>query len=125
MLTLGHPVIMGRTTYESIGKPLSGRINIVLTRDKSFKAPGCVVAYSLEVSLTLARETDGIEIFIIGGGKVYEQALPLADKLYLTIVEGKFDADTFFPDYSQFSKEIERFEKDDDTYRYTFLTLTK
>src|SRR3972149_8133817 len=104
MLTMGHPVIMGRTTYESIGKPLPGRINIILTRDKSFKAPGCIAAYSFEEALTLARETDSEEVFIIGGGKVYEQAMQIADKLYLTIVEGKFDADTYFPEYSRFEK---------------------
>lgn len=125
MLTMGHPVIMGRTTYESIGKPLLGRINIVLTRDESFNVPGCIVAYSLEEALTIARETDKEEIFIIGGGKVYEQALPLADKLYLTIVDGTYDADTYFPKYSRFTNVVSEKKGEYNNYKYTFLELIK
>ena len=125
MLTMGHPVIMGRTTYQSIGRPLPGRINIILTRDNSYKAPGCIVAYSLEEALTIARETDDKEVFIIGGGKVYEQAMNIADKLYLTIVEGKFDADTYFPEYSRFEKILSEKKGEYNNYRYTFLELTR
>ena len=93
--TLGHPVIMGRTTFESIGRPLPGRKNIVLTRG-DFTHEGVVVAHSFDEARTLA-EGDG-DVFVIGGSKVYEEALPHADRLYITFVEGDFAGDTFFPE---------------------------
>ena len=93
--TLGHPVIMGRATFESIGRPLPGRKNIVLTRGE-FTHDGVDVAHSLDEAQSLA---DGdSEIFVIGGAKVYAEALPIADKLYITFVEGDFIGDTFFPE---------------------------
>lgn len=95
-LTMGHPVIMGRKTFESIGKPLSGRTNIVLSSpDASFAPKGCRVASSLEEAFRLAENTD--EAFVIGGGVVYAVALPLANRVYLTRVHAKVDGDTFFP----------------------------
>lgn len=123
VLTMGHPVIMGRTTYLSIGKPLSGRINIILTRDKTFKAPGCIVAYSLDEALTIARETEPDEIFIIGGGKIYEQTIDVADKLYLTVVVGTYDADTYFPKYSRFAKVVSEKKREYEKLSYKFLEL--
>lgn len=124
-LTLGHPVIMGRTTYESIGKPLPGRLNIILTRDKDFKAPGCRIARSLKEAVEKAQSRDSREIFIIGGGNVYQQAIKMADKLYLTIVKGTFSADTFFPEYSDFKKILYKKKSSNDKYKYTFLELVK
>lgn len=124
-ITLKHPVIMGRTTFGSIGKPLPGRVNIVVTRDKNFKADGVVICHSLEEAIDKAKGKDNKEIFVIGGGQIYEQAIKFADKLYLTIVKGNFDADTFFPDYSQFTKVVYKKEGQDDNYRYTFLELEK
>jgi dihydrofolate reductase len=124
-ITLSHPVIMGRTTFCSIGKPLPGRVNIVVTRDKNFKADRVIICHSLEEAIDKAKRKDNKEIFVIGGGQIYEQAIKFADKLYLTLVKGNFDADTFFPDYSQFTKVVYKKEGQDDNYRYTFLELVK
>ncbi|MCJ7740425.1 dihydrofolate reductase [Candidatus Microgenomates bacterium] len=131
-ITLGHPVIMGRTTYESIGKPLLGRTNIIVTRDNNYKAVGCLIAHSLEEAIEIAKEMPAVakamagkKIFIIGGGQIYGQGIKYADKLYLTIVKGKFEADTYFPDYSQFKKIIFQKEGKDKNYGYTFLELER
>ncbi|MBI4990769.1 dihydrofolate reductase [Candidatus Gottesmanbacteria bacterium] len=122
-ITSGHPVIMGRTTYESIGKPLPGRLNIIVTRNKDYKVEGCAVVNSLEEAIEKAKEKDNDEIFIIGGGQIYEQGIKYADKLYLTIVKGTFAADTFFPDYSRFKKVVFRKESQYQQYHCTFLEL--
>lgn len=122
-LTSGHPIIMGRNTYQSIGKPLPKRTNIIITRDSNFQAGGCMVVHSLDEAIEKASEAERKEIFIIGGGQIYTQAIDIADKLYLTKVEGTFDADTFFPVYSRFKKEVFREEKKDFKYHYTFLDL--
>ena len=95
-LTTGHCVVMGRKTFDSIGKPLPNRTNIVITRDKSWRADGVVVAHSLDEALGLAS---GDEVFVIGGGEIYAAALPKASKLYLTLVEGQWEGDAFFPEY--------------------------
>ncbi len=122
-MTSGYPVIMGRKTFESIGKPLPNRTNIIITRDKNYKSENCLITYSLEEAIQLAKTKDDKEIFIIGGGQIYEQAIGIADKLYLTVVKGGFDADTFFPVYSRFSKIVFRKESQSNQYKYTFLEL--
>jgi dihydrofolate reductase len=124
--TRGHTVIMGRKTFESIGRPLPDRINIVVTSQKGYKAEGALVARSLEQAIDIARkqEKNG-EIFIIGGAQIYKQAIGLADRLYLTKIDAEFPADAFFPDYSAFKKEIFRREASGVGYRYTFLILEK
>jgi dihydrofolate reductase len=98
-LTLGHPVVMGRKTYESIvatlGKPLPGRTNIVVTRQAGFEAPGCVVAPSLDAALAAARKD--AEIFVIGGAEIYRLALERADRVYLTRIDAAFEGDAAFP----------------------------
>jgi dihydrofolate reductase len=98
-LTLGHPVVMGRKTYESIlatlGKPLPGRTNIVVTRQPGFAAPGCTVVGSLEAALGAAREAD--EVFVIGGAEIYRLALARADRVYLTRIDAAFEGDATFP----------------------------
>lgn len=125
-ITSGHPVIMGRKTFESIGHPLPNRTNIVVTRDKKKTISGTIMANSLEEAIRLAQGKPGSdEISIIGGGQIYAQAIRLADKLYLTIVEGTYDADTFFPDYSAFTKEVSRESHESDGYKYTFLDLQR
>ena len=124
-LTQGHPIIMGRTTFESIGRPLPGRTNIVITRTKDYKPEGCVVCHSVTDALSQADNIDTDEIFIIGGGKIYQQTIDLADKLYLTLVKASFLADTFFPDYSHFNKQILSEERKSDTYEYIFLELLR
>lgn len=99
-LTMGHPLIMGRKTYESIGKPLPGRTNIVVSRTAD-AIEGCIVASTFEEALAIAREKDQEEIFIFGGASIYETALPITDRLYLTLIDQEDrDADTFFPEYS-------------------------
>jgi dihydrofolate reductase len=124
-LTTGHAVVMGQKTYESIGRPLPNRTNVVLTRDPGFAAPGCVVCRSLDEALEKARETEEEEVFIIGGGTVYRQTLPLADRLYLTLVKGEFEADTFFPDFSEFRKEADREDGRDENHEYSFVVLER
>ncbi len=94
-LTTGHPIIMGRKTYESIGRPLPGRQNIIVSRNPELAIDNCDVVTSLEQAIEIAR---GQEKFIIGGGEIYREALPLCDKLYLTRVEQQPEGDTFFPD---------------------------
>ncbi|HEY4493298.1 MAG TPA: dihydrofolate reductase [Candidatus Paceibacterota bacterium] len=102
-LTMGHPIIMGRKTFESIGRVLPGRTNIVLTQSAKFKTQssnfGYLVAESLEQALEIARAENSDEIFIIGGGEIYKQALPYTDRLYLTIVDSNAEGDVYFPEY--------------------------
>lgn len=96
-LTVGHPVIMGRKTYQSIGRPLPDRTNIVLTRDASYEAAGCLVYQSLDEALASEACRD-VEVFVIGGAEVYREALPRADRLYVTFVDYHGEGDTFFPE---------------------------
>lgn len=95
-LTMGHPIIMGRKTYESIGKPLPGRTNIVLTKDTAYQVGGIQVARSLEEALNFGGKDE--EKFVIGGSEVFKKAYPLCDKIYLTLIDRDFDGDTFFPE---------------------------
>jgi dihydrofolate reductase len=96
-VTMSKPVIMGRKTFESIGKLLPGRTNVVVTRQSGYNAPGCLVAGSLEEALGLMAQEP--EVFIAGGGDIYRQAIPLTDRMYITIIDHNFDADTFFPEF--------------------------
>ncbi|MGD1018479.1 MAG: dihydrofolate reductase [Verrucomicrobiia bacterium] len=99
-LTMGHTIIMGRRTYESIGKPLPGRTNIVLTQSPNLIAPAEVLRFgSLKAALDYCRQKEEDIVFVIGGSKVYEAALPLADKLFITQVLSKVPGDTTFPAY--------------------------
>ncbi len=129
-LTLGKPVIMGRKTFESIGsKPLPQRINIVITRDTKFHAAGVVVAHDLQDALKKAQPHAAEEIIIMGGASVYEQALPLADRLYLTFIQLNVAGDAHFPDFSVFRwQEIESKSHTPDAenpYNYSFVTLQR
>lgn len=126
----GHPLIMGRKTHDSIGRILPSGANIVITRDPDYAkkhTEGCTVVHSLEEALEKVKkfETHG-EIFIFGGGEIYKQAMPIIQKLYLTIVKGDFKADTFFPDYSDFKKVVyESEEKEFEGLKYKFVDLEK
>lgn len=101
-LTEHHPIIMGRKTYESIGRPLPHRTNIIVTRDANFQALGCVITHSLNEALAKALEVETDEIFIIGGGQIFEESIKKADKLYLTVIDSNAEGDVYFPDYSNF-----------------------
>lgn len=102
-MTTGHVVVMGRKTLESFpeSKPLPNRANIVLTRDQGYQAPGAVVVHSMEELKEELKKYSGEEIFVIGGGQIYRELLPLCDKAYVTKVDRAFDADVYFPDLDQ------------------------
>ena len=120
-ITTGHPVIMGRKTFDSIGRPLPKRTNIVITRGDTVY-DGCEMAHSLEEALSMFPKEE--EVFIIGGAQIYEQALPLADRLYLTIVHQNYEGDTSFPEldftgWRELSREdFERGEEYDGAFSF-------
>ena len=132
-VTMGKPVVMGRKTYESIGKPLPGRTNIVLTHDKNWRAEGVLTGHTLEEVLQLAnddaRRTAAPEIAIIGGSALFEKMLPAANKIELSVVHASPEGDVFFPAYDKSAfKETRREgpirgEKDD--YAYSVVTLER
>lgn len=107
-VTLGHSVVMGRKTYDSIGRPLPGRRNIVITRNAQLSIEGCEMASSLERALALCEGEE--EIFVIGGGEIYRQAMPLASKLYITHVGVEVEGDTRFPEIGPEWHEVRREE---------------
>lgn len=123
--TLGHAILMGQRTYESIGKPLPGRTTVVVSDDLSFNPSGVVMARSIEEGLNKSRELESEEVFICGGASIYAQTIDMADKLYLTVVEGNFEADTFFPDYSKFNKIVSARDDFEGEYKLKFLELTR
>jgi len=97
-ITLGHPVVMGRRTFASLGGPLPGRTNVVISRRADFRAEGCTVAHSLEEAFALFDPSE--EVFVIGGEQVYRAALPMAGRMYLTAVEADYDGDVTFPEWN-------------------------
>jgi dihydrofolate reductase len=99
-ITIGHTVIMGRKTYESLAVPLPERINIIVTRQTEYLAPGCIIVHDLDQALTACGH-DEDEAFICGGGQLYHEALPLADRIYLTIIHREIAGDTYFPEISE------------------------
>lgn len=126
-LTVGHPVIMGRRNYESIGRPLPDRTNIVVSRRSDFQAPGCIVVPSLERAFAACRPA--AEAFIAGGAEIYRQTMDRADRLYLTLVHAAVAGDTFFPpiDWSAW-REIARTRHAADerhAYAYSFVELER
>ena len=123
--TLGHPVIMGRKTYLSIGKPLDNRTNIVISKSKNFRPAGVLIAHSLEEAISLGENHDRNEVFIIGGGSVFQQAIKLADKLYLTVIDKSFAADVYFPDYSEFKKVLYKRQGSWKDLKFTIFELSK
>jgi dihydrofolate reductase len=94
--TMDHTILMGRKTFESIGKPLPGRTNVILTQNSEYKAEGCTVINSVEAALELAENQ---EVFVIGGAEVFELFMPSVQRLYITLIEHEFEADTFFPEF--------------------------
>jgi len=126
--TLNHVVIMGRKTFESLGKPLPNRTNILVTRDKNYKAEGCVVVNSVKEALVAAAKEDE-NPFILGGAEIYKQAMPFTDKLDITFVHHQFNADVFFPEIDKtIWKETSRedFKADEkNKYDYSFVTFER
>jgi dihydrofolate reductase len=129
-ITMGSPVLMGRKTYESIGRPLPGRTNIIISRNPSFQPEGCLVFNNIESALKRGCQS-AEKVFVIGGSALYEAMLPLADTLYITQIHKKFQGDTFFPRFDReewFEVEQERKDIHDDPdagFSYSFLLLKK
>ncbi len=128
-LTMGHTILMGRRTYESIGRSLTGRTMLVLTHDKDFKPENILVVHSLQAALDLVAGRGEDEVFVIGGSQVFAQALPLAQRIYLTRVQARVEADVFFPAFDEHLWQQTCLsthpadEKND--YSYTFYVLQK
>lgn len=124
-ITMDKPVVMGRKTFDSIGRPLPGRANIVVTRDPAYRAEGCRVVHSIEAALAAAG--DAAEVMIIGGADFYRQLLPRADRIYLTFIDAEFEGDTWFPELDP-ARWQERSREDhapdeQNPYPYSFILL--
>jgi dihydrofolate reductase len=129
-LTMGHHLIMGRKTFDSIGKPLPGRINVVVTRNVDFSPEGVAVARSLEEAIGKAEAAGDDEIFIAGGAEIFAQALHRAGRMHLTRLHAEFEGDTFFPEFDDVNEwklvDAEHFEPDEkNAYPYSFLTYER
>jgi len=126
-VTMGKPIIMGRNTHESIGRPLPERQNIIVTKNRSYKAEGCTVVHSTQAALLAAKDAD--EVMVMGGESLYTQLLPQADKLYLTLVHANLAGDTWFPqwysnEWQQISRE-DHLADDKNEYPYSFIVYEK
>lgn len=125
--TSGHPVVMGRKTFDSIGRPLPKRTNVVITRDTNLTIEGCTVVHSLEEAVALFDPSE--EVFIIGGAQIYRQAMPLADRIYLTVIDKPYEGDTSFPkiDYSVWREcNREDFARGEEfEHPFSFITLER
>ena len=129
-LTRGHALILGRKTFESIlgyrGTPLPDRTNIVITRDRDWKYEDVIVVHSLEEAMEKAREIEKEEIHIGGGAEIYKEALPMIDKLYLTLIDAEGEADTFFPPYEdQFTKIVSQEDHEWNGIKYKYVDLER
>lgn len=127
LVTSGHPIIMGRKTFDSIGKVLPNRKNIIISRQADLEIPGAVVANSLKNSFELCKTEE--KVFVIGGAEIFKQALPLADELYLTLIHHNFNADVFFPEINMdewIEADCIRNEPDEkNVYPYSFIRYTR
>ena len=129
-LTMGHHLIMGRKTYESVGRPLPGRINVVITRQPDYAPEGVTVLHSLEEAIRVAEQAGDAEAFIAGGAEIYAQAMHRADRMYLTRVHAEVEGDTWFPDFDDVSEwrltDSEHFDADDkNDFPFSFLTYDR
>ncbi len=119
-VTTGHPIVMGRKTFQSIGRPLPNRRNIIISRDNTFEVEGCEVVNSIEEALLLTNN----DCFIIGGGEIYKQTLPIAEQIYMTVIEEEFQGDTKFPELNRswyISKKEDFSKEDKNPYNYSFI----
>lgn len=130
-LTTGHIIIMGRKTYESIGRPLPGRTNIVITRQKNFKAIGATIVHSVENALQACKQVSTLnqEHFIIGGAEIFQQTLKICQRMYITEIQRDFEGDTFFPEFDPNDwKETQRdkhYSDQDNNIEYHFIVLDR
>ncbi len=124
-MTKGHAIIMGQRTFESIGRALPGRTNIVLSDDANFNPSDVIVARTMDEALKQAKDKETDEIFFIGGAFVYSQSIKFADKIYLTIVDDEAQADAFFPEYSDFDKLEKKSKGSYKGIDYNFVILSK
>ena len=125
-ITLGNPIIMGRKTFESIGRPLPGRENIIISRDPEYHQPDCLVFNDIGGALQHCANVD--EVFVIGGATLYAATLMQADRLYITKIHQEFEGDTWFPELKQPWREIAREDINDDSsvdFNYSFITYEK
>jgi dihydrofolate reductase len=126
---MGHHLIVGRKTFESIGKPLPGRHTVVVTRNSNFKHEGCFVARSVQDAIALARDRGETEVFVIGGAEIYAQALDAAHRIYLTEVHAEVGADTFHPEFDRGAwietQRIEHPSDEENQYDFTFRLLER
>ncbi len=123
-ITTGHPIVMGRKTYESIGRPLPNRRNIIITRDQNYTIDGCEVVNSIEEALLLT----GNDCFIIGGGEIYRQSLNIVDRIYMTVIDEDFYGDTSFPELPSHwcvSKQEDFLSDEVNTHNHSFLIYDK
>ena len=119
-ITTGHPIVMGRKTYESIGRPLPNRRNIIISRDEDYIVDGCEIVNSIEEALLITNS----DCFIIGGGQIYKQTINLSDQIYMTVVDEEFEGDTSFPTLESYwhKSKVEEFEPDEkNKHKYTFI----
>lgn len=129
--TSGHYVLMGRKSYEAVGKPLPNRLNIIITRNSDYQAENCLVLHSLQEALELAKQQKQQEVFILGGGEIYKQALSQGwvDRIYLTEIKDTFEGDTYFPELNPDDwEETKREEYQADhqnPHAYAFVTLER
>lgn len=130
-LTMGQTIVMGRKTYESIGKPLPGRANIVITRQTGYEIPGAIVVNSIEDALLVCEETSTInsENFIIGGEKLYQQTIKICQRMYITEIQSNFDGDVFFPEFDpsdwEETQRDKHFSENDTHLEYHFVVLDR
>jgi dihydrofolate reductase len=122
-LTMGHHIVMGRKTFESIGKPLPGRTSVVITRNANYSVPGVIVVNSLEAAISSCN--DDVEIFVIGGAELYRQAIILADRIYLTKIDADFSGDTYFTELDsklwQETKRVAHAPDEKNSFPYQFV----
>jgi dihydrofolate reductase len=129
-LTMGHHFLMGRKTYESVGRPLPGRTIVAITRQQGYTPPGIIVVHSLEDAIRVAADANDDEAFIGGGAEIFEQALHRADRMYLTRVHAEVEGDTWFPEFDDVSEwhltDAEHFDADEkNDYPFSFLTYER
>ena len=125
-ITMGKSILLGRKTYESIGRSLPGRRNIIITHDQRFQATDCIIVHSIEAALAAASSD---EVFVIGGALLFQQMLPYVKRLYITLIHHTFAGDTFFPEWNPDEwQEVERIDHQPDTknnYAYSFMVFDK